>query len=347
MKLSAGLGFSLTNLSLGVLVSYNIGMVGSQRIQQAVLDLPLPPQVQQSRPTAVVPQDQQRPYGEFTTTLDSNVFHAQKKEQPKPPPQPAPAQPEQATEDTQPIVEAAPPTQLDLAVSGTMIYGPNNSFAFISRKGKLEQYAVYQVGECIDPENYRPDEDCKTGSIRVVKIQDREVLIEHQGRKERVLMENDPTYAAIAEKISSGPKQKALIQTAGSSKSQTASAGKSTKQQRAVTEPALPQSGQTTFNYTRAWVDEQLGNFDKILMDARVVATESKPPRFKFKFIKRGSLYEKLGLQKDDIILEVNGFVIDSITKALKLMETLQSEREIVLKVERQQQPVTFRYFID
>ena len=82
-------------------------------------------------------------------------------------------------------------------------------------------------------------------------------------------------------------------------------------------------------------------------MDARVVATESKPPRFKFKFIKHGSLYEKLGLQKDDVILEVNGFVIDSISKALKLLETLQSEREIVLKVERQQQPVTFRYFID
>ena len=34
-------------------------------------------------------------------------------------------------------------------------------------------------------------------------------------------------------------------------------------------------------------------------------------------------------------------------TKALKLMEILQSEREIVLKVERQKQLVTFRYFID
>ena len=347
MKLSAGLGFSLTNLSLGVLVSYNIGMVGSQRIQQAVLDLQLPLQSQQARPTAVVRQDQQRPYEEFTTTLDSNVFHAQKKEQPKPPPQPAPVQPEQASGEPQPVVEVAPPTQLDLAVSGTMIYGPKSSFAFISRKGKLEQYSVYQVGECIDPENYRPDEDCKAGSIRVVEIRDREVLIEHEGHKERVLMENDPMYAAISEEISPRPTQKALIQTTGSSKSQTSSARRTTEQKGSVTEPALPQEGQTTFNYTRAWVDEQLENFEKILMDARVVATESKPPRFKFKFIKHGSLYEKLGLQKDDVILEVNGFVIDSISKALKLLETLQSEREIVLKIERQKQPVTFRYFID
>lgn len=347
MKISAGSGFAVTNLALGALVSYNVGMVGSQRIQQAVLDLPVPPQSQRTQAAVVAPKDQQRSLGEFRQTLESNVFHAQKKEQPKPKPQPVPDPPKQAIAEPQPTVEVAPPTQLDLAVSGTMIYGPKSSFAFISRRGKLEQYSVYQVGECIDPQNYRPDEECKSGSIRIVEIRDREVLIEHQGRKERILMENDPAYAAIPEDGASRPVQKALIQTVGDSTQQATPSRDSTEQRGVAQEPALPQKGQTTFNYTRAWVDEQLENFDKILMDARVVATESKPPRFKFKFIKRGSLYEKLGLQKDDVILEVNGFVIDSIPKALKLMETLQSEREIVLKVERQQQPVTFRYFID
>lgn len=347
MKLSAGLGFSLTNLSLGVLVSYNIGVVGSQRLQQAVLNLPVPPQPARTRTSAVVRQDKQRDYKEFTAILDSNVFHAQKKEQPKPAPQPAPGQSKEEPVESQPLGEVAPPTQLDLAVSGTMIYGPKSSFAFISRKGKLEQYSVYQVGECIDPGNYRPDKECQPGSIRILEIRDREVLIEHEGRKERILMEDDPAYGMIPEESSPRRTQKALIQTAGDSKQKTASASKTTKQSRQAVEPALLQTGETTFNFTRVWVDEQLEHFDKILMDARVVATESKPPRFKFQFIKRNSLYEKLGLQKDDVILEVNGFVIDSITKALKLMETLQSEREIVLKVEREKQPVTFRYFID
>ena len=113
MKLSAGLGFSLTNLSLGVLVSYNIGVVGSQRLQQAVLNLPVPPQPARTRTSAVVRQDKQRDYKEFTAILDSNVFHAQKKEQPKPAPQPAPGQSKEEPVESQPLGEVAPPTQLD------------------------------------------------------------------------------------------------------------------------------------------------------------------------------------------------------------------------------------------
>ena len=38
---------------------------------------------------------------------------------------------------------------------------------------------------------------------------------------------------------------------------------------------------------------------------------------------------------------------IDSVPKALKLLEALQSEREINLKIEREGQPIEFIYFID
>ena len=82
--------------------------------------------------------------------------------------------------------------------------------------------------------------------------------------------------------------------------------------------------------------------------DARVVPVKKLGnPYFMFQFIKKESIYEKLGLKKNDIILEINGFVVDSVAKALKLLEVLQSEREISLKVERDGVPVNFRYYIN
>ena len=39
--------------------------------------------------------------------------------------------------------------------------------------------------------------------------------------------------------------------------------------------------------------------------------------------------------------------LVDSVGKALRLMEVLQSEREITLKVEREGKPVQFHYYID
>ena len=66
-----------------------------------------------------------------------------------------------------------------------------------------------------------------------------------------------------------------------------------------------------------------------------------------FQYIKDESIYEKLGLKQNDIILDINGFLVDTIGKALKLLEILQSEREIAIKIEREGKPVQFHYYID
>lgn len=82
--------------------------------------------------------------------------------------------------------------------------------------------------------------------------------------------------------------------------------------------------------------------------DARVIPTKKDgQPYFMFQYIKKGSIYEQLGLKPKDIILEINGFVVDTVDKALKLLEVLQSEREIALMVELEGNPVKFDYYID
>ena len=83
-------------------------------------------------------------------------------------------------------------------------------------------------------------------------------------------------------------------------------------------------------------------------MDARVVPTKKEEKTlFMFQFIKEESIYRKLGLMTNDIILAINGYNVDSVPKALKLLEALQSEREISLRIERDGQPIEFNYFID
>ena len=105
---------------------------------------------------------------------------------------------------------------------------------------------------------------------------------------------------------------------------------------------------ENTFHFERVWVDEQLADFGQLLNDARVIPTKKDgQPYFMFQYIKKESIYEQLGLKPKDIILEINGFVVDSVDKALKLLEVLQSEREIALMVERDGNPVKFHYFID
>ena len=112
--------------------------------------------------------------------------------------------------------------------------------------------------------------------------------------------------------------------------------------------PSTAAKSENTFHFERVWVDEQLADFGQLLNDARVIPTEKDGKSyFMFQYIKKESIYEQLGLKPKDIILEINGFVVDTVDKALKLLEVLQSEREIALMVEREGNPVNFHYYID
>ena len=70
-------------------------------------------------------------------------------------------------------------------------------------------------------------------------------------------------------------------------------------------------------------------------------------PWFIFDFVCEGSIYEKLGLKNKDVIVQINGFTVDNLPKALKLFEALQLEEKITLRIKREGQITDFQYFID
>ncbi|GEN09238.1 general secretion pathway protein C [Myxococcus fulvus] len=73
------------------------------------------------------------------------------------------------------------------------------------------------------------------------------------------------------------------------------------------------------------------------LSDARMVPAfkDGKAQGFKVLSIKKGSLYEKLGLQSGDVIQRINGVTLDSLEKAMETYMLLKNQRHLEIEIER------------
>jgi len=93
----------------------------------------------------------------------------------------------------------------------------------------------------------------------------------------------------------------------------------------------------TNFYITSEEVDTHLNNFAQLLNQARMVPFFKKGQHqgYQVKAIDKGSLYEKLGLQNNDIIEEINGEPLDSMEKVMGLFKKLRNERAFTVKINR------------
>ncbi len=326
----------LFNLLLGGIASYIGGALLSTWLQNEVLSL------SESTPASYevipdkLPIDSGKSEDFFSVILERNVFNAQKKELELPDESP----PDLVIKKTDPEEGLVEQTSLALALTGTMIYGPKTSFAFISKKSSLLNYVIFGTGDCFNANTTQHVDECTEESVKVLEIKDRWILLLHKGKKQALWMRNTI------------PKQESnMTQKSTSKKLKTASLVVSPNEKSAsvkYTSPSTSAKSENTFHFERVWVDEQLADFGQLLNDARVIPTKKDGMTFfMFQYIKKESIYEQLGLKPKDIILEINGFVVDTVDKALKLLEVLQSEREIALMVERNGNPVNFHYYID
>ena len=318
------------------------GSLLSTWLQKEVLSISVSSPESYQVQTEKLPRDSGKSIKSFEVILERNIFNAQKTEIELPPllPEPEIIAPETTDE------EAVEHTRLAIALAGTMIYGAKSSFAFISKKDSLHKYVIYGIGECFDAKTILREKECGSESVKVLDIRDRWVLILYKETKQALWM----VSPVDVEEVSTAVQPKNV-------KTKTKTTQKTTAlvvppKEKAVTKnsalPSIPAEGENTFHFQRVWVDEQLENFGQLLNDARIVPTmKDEKPYFMFQYIKEKSIYEKLGLKPNDIILEINGFLVDTVGKALRLLEVLQSEREISLKVEREGEPVQFHYYID
>ena len=108
----------------------------------------------------------------------------------------------------------------------------------------------------------------------------------------------------------------------------------------------------TEFKFKRDEINKHLENLPKVLQDAKAVpyitpGSGGEVGGFKIIAIKPGSIYEKLGLKRDDIIKGVNGEIVNSAQKAMELYQILKSSDEIRLEIGRNGETKTLNYTVE
>lgn len=199
-------------------------------------------------------------------------------------------------------------TSLPLKLVGTIIHGAREkSVATIELSGKDIQAVM--AGEEID------------GMARIRDIQRYKVIF-------RNLQNRKLEYIEI--------KEENKIQMGVASNGTTPSAG----------------DVQTNFTFTRTQINKYLDNLPQVLQDAKAVpyiapGSGGEVSGFKLVAIKTGSIYEKLGLKRGDIIKGVNGEPVDSPNKAMELYQALKNSDSIQLEINRDGSATTLNYMLE
>ena len=121
--------------------------------------------------------------------------------------------------------------------------------------------------------------------------------------------------------------------------------------QRPIKPSALPSSirreGETTV-IPRQLVNEYTRNIDKIWKEIGVTPQKKggKLQGFRVRYLKRNSIFEKLGLRRGDIITAVNGEAIEDYSTPMEIFQSVDSLEGLTLTVKRGKHEVELEYEI-
>lgn len=105
-------------------------------------------------------------------------------------------------------------------------------------------------------------------------------------------------------------------------------------------EEGITQDGGKTI-VDQSVIDDAMNNFEKLATQVRVVphkGADGAIDGYRLSAIRKGSLFEKLGIKNGDIVHGVNGQPLTSTEGALQVYQTLRSERSFTFDVTRRNQ---------
>lgn len=107
--------------------------------------------------------------------------------------------------------------------------------------------------------------------------------------------------------------------------------------------------GENRWLISRSTIESVRENFADQLRLAQMQprTVDGKTDGFLVRRINPRSLLSKLGIQRGDVIIDVNNIKLDSPEKALQVFQQLREARQISVAVERDGQPMSFAYEIE
>ena len=187
------------------------------------------------------------------------------------------------------------------------------------KRGKAGKADVYAVGQ----------EPSFAHNTKLVKIAPGRILFIHSGRLEYAELESEISSSIFGPPTEAGP-------TIASREPTGAKVG-----------PLVRTEGAGKFTIDQKEVDNALANIDKLYTEIRAVPSFAggKMSGMKILSVKRGSVFDKLGLRRGDVLQRINGMELD-VRKGFEIFGQLKDSKSFTVDLVRQGQPRTFEYEI-
>jgi general secretion pathway protein C len=200
-------------------------------------------------------------------------------------------------------------TSLDVRLRGTAVRDKGESFAVIEDK-RARKEDLYRVGDMI------------LGEAKLVQILDDRVVILRDGNQEILDL--------FVEEETKG--QRKTVATSRTSPT--------------VPATSVQRLGSNRWSISRDAMAAAKANTSELMTQVRIAPNfnEGKPDGFKLLSIKRGSLFDQLGLRNGDVVRQINGVPLDSPEKALEIYGQLESNQSISVNILRRGREQTFTY---
>jgi general secretion pathway protein C len=223
--------------------------------------------------------------------------------------------PGEASEGTIEDGGPATPTILPLRLVGTMIFADERrNLATIEDKSKSEVFPVLSGDEI-------------PSLLKILKIETYKVTFinKNTGRKEFIDIPEDKSDK-FRRPNPAIPMKSSLVPTG----------------------PGIEKVSGNQYVVSRLELDKQLADFNSILTQARAFPNieNGVPAGYKIVQIVPGSVYDKLGIQNEDVITGVDGQTINDPMKAMALFEKLKETSHMELQIKRGGRPSTLTYEI-
>jgi type II secretion system protein C len=229
-------------------------------------------------------------------------------------------------------MEAGKPVKTTLPIKVVGIIYPGNPFNGLAMVENSQNHTVssFLVGDPL-----LPDPNAMVKEIHVDQI-----LIENAGRTE---------YAPLEEPEIRRSSRKGKKPTTKKAEGLTSLGGSGY-----ATEPPPENYKEDGFErkgyaieMTAEYKSRLLGpDFASVLQDAKASPNlvDGVLKGWKMDRIRKGSIYEKAGVQNNDIVEEINGVVLSDAGQAIKTLQNLKNEENIELRINRDGKPLTISF---
>ena len=207
--------------------------------------------------------------------------------------------------------EPARPTPLKLDLVGVALYENGSSYCVIYDQQTRKQ-GLFGIDEEV------------TGGATVKAVEWDRVILTRNGKDEILELKTSPAPAAPS-------RMTRAVSTRG---------------QATGTDSGIQQTAENEFTIPREEVDNALENMSQLFTQIRAVPhfEGGQSTGFRLFAIRRGSLFDKIGLKNGDIIQRINGTEMNDPSRALALLDDLRDASDLTVDVIRNRQPQTLSY---